>query len=148
MKEELGNIWRKRSNTTPVCITTNGFVKNNGECVMGRGVALQAKTMFGTQLALDIGNAIHKHGNIPVFLTEYNIITFPVKHNWWEQADIELIEQSAKHIVEIFNENDYISTIYTIRPGCANGRLSWVATVKPVLTNIFTDNSGIIIINI
>lgn len=44
MRDIKGNIWTLYDSdpTCYICITTNGFVKSNGEAVMGRGTALQA----------------------------------------------------------------------------------------------------------
>ena len=39
MKEIRGDLFTQEADT--ICITTNGFVKANGECVMGRGCAKQ-----------------------------------------------------------------------------------------------------------
>mgnify|MGYP001585303530 CR=1 FL=1 len=41
----FGDIWdyNVASEANCIGITTNGTVKSNGACVMGRGVALQAK---------------------------------------------------------------------------------------------------------
>ena len=69
-----------------ICITTNGFVKKNGEAVMGRGCAAQAKKMLvGVDKAL--GSAIKRAGNRVQHLCSYGDLTagkiqlysFPVK---------------------------------------------------------------------
>lgn len=46
MKEVTGNIWDYHEKGYWIVITTNGTVKANGEAVMGRGVALQAKRKY------------------------------------------------------------------------------------------------------
>jgi len=43
MKEVIGNIWNYYNKGNWIVITTNGTIKKNGEAVMGRGVALEAK---------------------------------------------------------------------------------------------------------
>jgi len=40
MKYIKDDIWKYHDRHTPIVITTNGYVKRNGECVMGRGIAL------------------------------------------------------------------------------------------------------------
>jgi hypothetical protein len=50
-----------------MCITTNGFVKANGECVMGRGCAKQAAT-YWPDLPKLLGGAIQKYGNVVILL--------------------------------------------------------------------------------
>ena len=44
MKEVKGDIWK--SDCDIIAITTNGVVKKNGELVMGRGIASQAKQRY------------------------------------------------------------------------------------------------------
>ncbi len=46
MIEQQINLWDADADNVLLCITTNGYVKNNGECVMGRGCALEAKTRW------------------------------------------------------------------------------------------------------
>ena len=41
MKEITGNLFDQTADA--ICITTNGFVKDNGRCVAGRGCAKMAK---------------------------------------------------------------------------------------------------------
>lgn len=128
MKEIQGDLWDYYNKPNHfVCITTNGFVKKNGEAVMGRGCALEAKQMF-PQVAYALGQRIKTIGNKPGWLTvnEFGdkLFIFPVKHNWWEEADLKLIDHSlAMLMVEALNNP---SNIYVLpRPGCGNGRLSW-----------------------
>lgn len=71
------------------CVTTNGFVKKNGECVMGRGCAKQAAN-YWPELPGRLGWLIKKYGNNvhvvydipPGQLFNQNnkyILSFPVK---------------------------------------------------------------------
>jgi len=112
-------------------ITTNGFVKNNGECVMGRGIAKTLRDLC-PGLAGEIGSAIQQYGNLPHVFHDYRVWTFPVKHNWWEMADLELIAQSARAIMRL--EHNY--EMHFNRPGSGNGRLDW-QTVWNVIEPIF-----------
>lgn len=63
MLEAYGDIWDNIDAYDAVVITTNGFVKNNGEAVMGRGIALAAKERF-PQLPFKLGQRILQHGNL------------------------------------------------------------------------------------
>ena len=63
------------------------------------------------------------------------IITFPVKHNWWEKADIDLIVKSCMQLNKCINENGF-DKVYLPRPGCGNGQLSWETDVKPVISEV------------
>lgn len=135
MKEIKDDIWKYYDQGNWICITTNGFVKNNGECVMGRGVALQCKQRF-PMFPKILGDAIVKNGNVVNMFVNYRLITLPVKHNWWEKADLELIEKSIKALTKV---RPIEGNIYLTRPGCHNGRLKW-DEVKQILEKYLDDN--------
>lgn len=140
MKEIKGELWDYYDKPDHViCITTNGIVKNNGECVMGRGCALEA-TRKVPGIAKVLGQHIKSHGNVPVFLVR-NILSFPVKHHWRDEADISLIERSANWL-EAFADYHPMTTFILPRPGCGNGRLTW-EQVKPVI-EFLPDNVWVI----
>lgn len=142
MKEIIGNLWDHYSED-PKCalvITTNGVVKKNGECVMGRGCAKQAKGYF-PGIAKKLGSLIKNLGNHVYYLGK-GIVSFPTKHNWWEDSDITLIERSAQELVALVDEMRWNSVVVP-RPGCSNGRLEW-DDVKPVLEKYLDDRFEII----
>lgn len=128
MIEAKGNLWTYPADYR--IITTNGFVKNNGECVMGRGCALEAKNKYPT-LARELGDLLQAHGNKVYYFHMYNLITFPVKYKWWEKADIELINNSIIQLKHILNDQIYVMP----RPGCGNGGLSY-DLVRPLLVDL------------
>jgi hypothetical protein len=79
------NLDGSLSNIVPyaICVTTNGYVKKNGRCAMGRGIALQAKKKY-PNLPYRLGERILSSGNQVYHFSmaleeEFNIITFPVK---------------------------------------------------------------------
>ena len=141
LKEIEGNIWDYYNKGNWIVITTNGTVKKDGTCVMGRGVALQAKRKYDW-LPDELGRRIKNYGNKVYFFTESRLITLPVKHNWWEKADINLIESSLLDLVRLIEWCKEYSPIkvpiYMVRPGCSNGRLDW-KDVKPVLEKYLDD---------
>src|SRR5258708_33340540 len=101
MKEIKGELWDYHEDFhSVICITTNGFVKKNGEAVMGKGCAAEAKTRY-PELPKILGTHIRENGNIPLYLPVHLILTFPVKHNWWEEADLELIKDSVRSLFTI-----------------------------------------------
>lgn len=139
MIELSGNIWDYHSEGSWITITTNGTVKKNGECVMGRGIALQTREKFPL-FPLFLGAKILESGNHVHFWEDYRLVTFPVKHNWWEKADSELIRRSAEELVGSWLVEE---TLYLVRPGCANGQLNW-AEVKPIIGPILDDRFVIV----
>lgn len=145
MRESVGDLFTDFQDADAICITTNGFVKADGRCVMGRGCA---KTAKNTWLGVDktLGDLISKHGNhvhgllLPDHDTDYGtpaILSFPVKHHWREEADLKLIKRSARELMAIINGMRFKSVILP-RPGCGNGRLKW-RDVKSVLKKILDD---------
>jgi len=145
MLEATGNIWDLPGDA--ICITTNGFVKKDGSCVMGRGIALEAKNKF-PRIEYLLGELIKNEGNnvYSLFQNKDNffIFSFPVKHNWWEKADINLIKKSCLQLIEIVDNLKLfdlieLNAILIPRPGCGNGKLNWFKDVKPVIENILDD---------
>lgn len=143
MKLVTGDLWSYFGKVGYCCcITTNGFVKTNGEAVMGRGCALQAKQRWPEVPAL-LGDLILRKGNIPHFLLvgPDEILTFPTKHVWWEKSDPTIIACSAgflKGLADMYPEQTYILP----KPGCSNGGLLW-EQVEPLLT-FLPDNVWVI----
>ena len=132
MTEIKGNIWNYRGPNSWTVITTNGFVKNNGCAVMGRGVALQAASKF-PEMPKVLGERIKTGGNHVHFFSQQRLIAFPVKHNWFDRADLDLIQCSLFELTESLAKSQ--SKVYMPRPGCGNGQLSW-SEVKPLLASL------------
>jgi hypothetical protein len=116
-----------------IAISTNGFIKKNGEAVMGRGCAKQATLMF-EGLAKRFGTYLKEHGNVPGYLFVQGavygdpawdrLMILPVKHNWWEKADIHLVTTSILFLNgEACHNPDW--TFHVPRLGCGNGKLNW-----------------------
>lgn len=136
MKEIKGNIWDYYGKGHWIVITTNGTVKRNGEAVMGRGVALQAKQRF-PDLPKRLGDCIRGPiGNHVTLQPTCGIFTFPVKHDWREKADLELIERGCKELLGVADV--FKPPFYMVRPGCGNGGLDW-KDVKPILEKYLDD---------
>lgn len=147
MKEVFGNIWKYK--TDILCITTNGFVKNDHNAVMGRGVAFQAKQLY-PELSKILGHSIFMYGNHVHQLGTHRfgdhliwIYSFPVKHNWWEIADPELIRRSCRELKKVVK-----NTLTLLpRPGCNNGKLSWEHTVRCILEEELPEDNFLVITN-
>ncbi len=133
MKLIHGNLWEYANDPKYIlCITTNGFVKKNGEAVMGRGCAKEAAQRY-PKLPKELGYSIKTFGNeIAWFFHDtQELISFPVKHNWWEKADLDLIKKSTEDLYGIttcFPKDTFILP----KPGCGNGQLKW-EEVEPIL---------------
>lgn len=122
MIEVIGDIWK--SDAIAKVVTTNGFVKANGDGVMGKGIALEAKKLY-LGLESQLGRNIVTFGNVPSILCAYPmLISLPTKHHWKEDSSIALISVSViklRQIVDALN----IPSVAMPRPGCGNGNLDW-----------------------
>jgi hypothetical protein len=146
MRGGRGNIWDKGRGVDALVITTNGYVKKNGAAVMGRGIARQALQRFP---GIDqwLGWHIEQFGN-KVFVLNNDLwapghghlVSFPVKHNWWESASLDLIEDSAHQLAKLRVDFGW-KQVFMPRPGCGNGNLEWEEVrevLRPILDNHFT----------
>lgn len=163
MKEETADLWEIPADIR--VITTNGTVKKNGEAVMGRGCAREAAVrwpylpaLLGRVNGRTLRNGSeYSDGNHVVCLKNnpagdgWDLFTFPVKHNWWDKADIKLISRSAEELAMVFRDAKHflgaddtgIPEYYPLRiamprPGCGNGGLKW-EDVRPVLEHLLDD---------
>lgn len=144
-----------------LCITTNGYVKKNGQAVLGRGVAHQASQLLpdlpvvlGSQLKHG-GNHIHLlNGQSPIWLS------FPVKPHHvindgtnvvghmkyamgafvpgcFAKAELPIIEASCHELVAIANTHGFEKVLIP-KPGCGAGELKW-EDVRPVIEPLLDD---------
>lgn len=140
MKIAEGDIWTISGSWR--VIPTNGYITVKGECVMGRGLALQAKLKY-PRLPFELANLIKAHGDRVFLLRPYNLISFPVKLVWWEKASIELIENSCKQLVEIVTDSKEDNILIPM-VGCGNGKLD-PSQVKPILEKYLDDRFTLVL---
>lgn len=162
MKEAFGDLCNQECDA--LVITTNGFVKTNGEAVMGRGIAKQIANHF-PELPRLLGNRLKGGNQVYTFgIANVPLITFPVKDQfeycnedksnvvrhmqhqfstgskvagWACKARIDIILTSAHQLVELANQNDW-KVINCPRFGCGAGELRW-EEIKPLLEPILDD---------
>lgn len=147
MKEVYGDVWEYSADV--ICIPSNGYIKRprrgdpHGRAVMGRGVAQQARDRF-VDLDIEVASQIERFGNHVAWVRpeDPKLMIFPVKHNWWEEADPELIVRSAGELSEIATTNNWLTFVLP-RPGCGNGQLKW-EQVKPLIKDVLPDNVHVI----
>lgn len=90
-------------------------------------------------LPFELGRGIRSEENHVFSFHDYELVTFPVKHVWWEPADLKLIARSARELLKVIETEKIREPIYLPRPGCGNGRQDW-RNVKAVLAPILTSN--------
>lgn len=151
MKEVRGNLWTWDPPGSEVVkirvITTNGTIRKDGACVMGRGCAVEALRKFhGINYIL--GTLIQEQGNhvhlLPFSEGDWQVVSFPVKHHWADMADLMLIRRSAEELVKLADEHLKPGEVVILpRPGCGNGQLTW-NVVSPAIANILDDRFYVI----
>ncbi len=170
MIEITGNLFSPPEGTDAICVTTNGFVKSNGEAVMDRGCA---KTLAShvPQAPKLLGDHLKANGNCPGILMDVKgikVVSYPVKppsikylreqdvvshmrtkfkmgaifDGWASVVKLYIITLSAKRLVKMADEQGWEQVIIP-RPGCGAGELDW-ETVKPELAKILDDRFQII----
>ena len=175
MHYSTGNIMDYIGRVSAICITTNGFVKSNGECVMGRGIAKQFADKY-PHIPKLLGDSIKAKGNNVNIITSISgtdIVSFPVK-----PISVELVHESyrdkiVKHAQHKFNVGDRIPGFYCkaypylIQQSCKQlkdiisnykfivmpllgsgaGELSFKKDVEPIITEYFKDNNNIYVMS-
>jgi len=132
MIEIVGDLFEQECDA--ICITTNGFVRQDGHLTMGRGCAYEAK-MRWPKLSEILGTSVRDFGN-EVYLVNkhrlgspYHIISFPVKRHFMDKASLFLIKQSRDDLLRVISLLD-AERVVLPRPGCGNGGLNWKAVKK------------------
>ena len=161
MRFLYGDMWKLWQDGGVLVITTNGFVRANGACVMGRGIALQAAKLF-PWLPEKLGSYIRKYGN-RCFQLSSHIASMPVKpvsshfggHNvvthmasrycqgdfvpgWACKADQAIIVESCNQLIAMADKFEW-KRILLPRPGCGAGELSWHGEIKSLIGAILDD---------
>lgn len=118
-----------------ILVTTNSFVKNNGELVMGAGAAKEAKRLY-PELPKQLGVTIPHLGKYHLRFLPNGLGAFQVKYDWQHPASIDLIAGSS-YLLRDF-ANMFVGTIALNFPGIGNGKLDR-DRVLPVI-GILPDN--------
>src|SRR5580704_9777631 len=118
MKECRGNMFSYLGRMKfRLFITTNGFIKNDGTAVMGRGNAAQAVRVFREEYEIDmpevLGNSLKSRGNVVSKLTD-QVYSFPVKEHWADRASIRLIKKSVESLKQIIKESKDQNLVYIL----------------------------------
>jgi hypothetical protein len=137
MLEVAGNIWTFHTQGNVIVIPTNGTVTRESRAVMGRGLALQTRYKY-PRLPLALGRLLTSEGNSCYYFPEYKVITFPTKHEWWQESQLDLIVFSCGQLVGLLGRKPSIGSAYLPRVGCGFGGLSW-KDVKPALQECLDD---------
>lgn len=142
MIEKKINLWDIPDEDGVKAVTTNGITYLDAmgvrQAVMGAGIALGAKKKY-RYITSTLGKLLKEKGNIPFYLPEFNVITFPTKNEWRKPSTLELIAESAESLVKLVVYND-IKMVFLPRPGTGLGGLNYEKEVRPILEKIFDDS--------
>lgn len=134
----VGDVFELAPEGSVICITTNGEVKQNGDAVMGRGIALIANTSLKpishhSSLSRRLANYLLEYGNRAFHLGKYThvptgkvftIVSFPTKEGWRDPSLTPLISKSLSELLDMANRFGW-ENIYLPAPGTENGLLRW-----------------------
>lgn len=136
-KFERGNMWNAFHDTDAFCITTNSYIRNDGELVMGRGIAKVAKQTFD-DLPKAFGEKIdhlETYGLMPSNRNEIDkFVAFQVKTHFRNQADLDLIQKSAGGLLQMAEK--YPNKRFDLNfPGIGNGGRNQ-SEVMPIIEDL------------
>jgi len=158
------DIWDWRIKNWSIIVPTNGYVNSTGDNVMGAGVALQARQLFGG-IQYVIGEKLKKYGNHVFYFPRQKLFSFPTKDNWKDNSTLELIEQSCKELQLMWplieqdnlekvketrkkkndttpiNDDEWQVKIAMCKIGCGWGGLTW-DVVEPIVEKYFGNVSS------
>lgn len=140
MFEITGDLWAEHGDGAVVAITTNGMVNKVGRAVMLRGCARQARERF-PDILKTLGSLLSRHGN-HVFDLGHQVVSFPIEDDPYQIADLRLIEQSCRELVELTDYKGWQKVVVP-RPGCGGGGLEW-SDVRKILIRHFDERFHVI----
>lgn len=125
-------MWYSLTNYDYVLVTTNSFIKKDGDLVMGRGAAKEAAGKF-PGLARAAGNYVRDVcGHLGTYHCEPQIMyahdtyttlgIFQVKKHFKDDADLGLIKESADSLNKLFRDSPHLKVALNF-PGIGNGNL-------------------------
>ena len=150
MVEIQDTFWAPKPYNSAFALLTDGYVKKNGEAVLGRGVGLEARRRFpgiAKRLGSKLINQGRVAGNAGVDLGIGNhvtviygpkpwVISFPVKWVFFEDADLQLIERSAYEISKLA-DNARLKNIYVSPIGDGHEWAEVRERLRPILDDRF-----------
>lgn len=131
-----------------ICVTTNGIVKNNGELVMGAGIAKAISKKY-PNIAKILGGKVKATGKNIVFKgveAKDNkgtyILSFPTKNDYRDKSSLELIRTSAIRLKYLADVHE-LKNIVLPCPGIGCGGLDMKEVVE-LLGTIFDERFTIV----
>ncbi len=128
----------EHSKNAAICIPIHGSLDPNGSAVMDRGMAFQLYSLHPGVVDVHVGNCIvveglrvHDLGYYWVGRRVLRILTFPYAYRWDGQVREDLIERSARQVVEMVSDSAWwergyaLKRLYVPVGDLVSGGLAW-----------------------
>ena len=135
----------KTEKNIAICVTTNHMLRNNGNAIMGAGIA-KAALKYAPDAEIILGKHIQANKLTPCVLHEINgnyMLSFTTKNDWRDKSKIDIIINSCYGLIDIKKQLG-IDKIYLPPVGCGLGGLNW-SDVKTAIKDILDDDFTFII---
>jgi len=149
IKGDLIDLWLEKK--VWIAVPTNGSINKEGLAVMGRGVA-KLVADEEPEIRKYLGRRLRIYGNLVQVFPPLNLITVPVKHEWDQQASLELIGRSLAELNGVVDHSmkhygGRINHVYCPRFGCGNGGLEF-ADVEPLIVKYLGNDSRFTLVSL
>ncbi len=152
MKYSTGDIWELAAQPQHgwVIVPTNTDVKQNGNAVMGKGLAKQAADQldylprllgqhiktWGEEIFAYEAEQKWSRGTFGILQKPMRVVCLPTKTTWRQGSDLELIERGCKALKLLayqLNNSPDVHEFFVPRLGAGLGGLDWEREVRPVV---------------
>ncbi len=142
IKGDLLKLWLNQN--VWIAVPTNGSVNKQQLAVMGAGVALQVAEEV-PEIRKQLGRRLRLYGNNVNVFPPLKLITIPVKHEWQDDASLELISLSLARLNGVVDHSmlhygGRITHVYVPLLGCGNGGLDY-SQVEPLFVKYLGNDS-------
>jgi len=143
------DIWRFPSDA--IVVPVNQMLRNNGNAIMGAGLAKQAlgiwpelEERYGKWLRENKGNLENSLYMADIRTEEHELclIFFPTKRDWRGKSDIDLIHNYLSFLMQMAEHYGW-GTVSLPRLGCGLGGLDW--TIVKALLERHLDNRFVVV---
>lgn len=141
MLERTGDIWAHADgeNVDAICVLTNMTVAG-GKLIMSGGNAREARTHYPILPELWGQRYMNpSERKLAIYTPDSgpHVVAFPTKVHPSDNSKMDLIEECARELVVMANDNGWAQVVLP-RPGCGLGGLKW-EEVREVIAPIFDD---------
>lgn len=100
--------------------------------MMGKGIAKDVGDAY-PHIPRELGDHVREFGNILTMVDTDDgyVISFPTKHHWRDDSDLDLIVESIQSLVQCMNKFK-LKRVLLPRPGVSNGGLNWDDVYKAI----------------